>query len=1110
MKKRIITLLIVTLACLICLFAFAACDATGEGNSPGSNGDGTLYTITFNPNGGVIEGADEDGTLTIEVYDGDKIPEPVVSKEGSTLNGWFKGPKESDRWRFDSMEVHNDLNMTAYWRKSCDHEYVQDATRSYSPTCTESGRAFMVCSKCGMEDPKLIEKLGHDLKEEYVEATCSEPPYTRTYCARQGCDYEIKDITGVATGNHEWSDYNTLYEASSYIEGKEVRFCTSCQKEISLAIPALKDAYDLSKLQIGNYTYTDSVYTNEPFVNITSITFDRKFDIGAINLIVPVYSAWGLGDDCYVAYDISIRKDDGTWQKVGTISDRDVEIAELYGNLLFEFEEHVTTDAIQLTVAKSSRYAPAMIYELEIMAKTDKTERVPVSLNSSTTASISGRTNEYAGGANMLTDGSFTTAWQVGFDRPQNHKEDGVYAILDFSKDKFVASIQFATKLGNGKKFELYYWENENWVKVGAYELTKSKDVYYYALDDGDYASIGQTMNVGTVAEPSNIGLFAVDLEKNTSKVKLQIVADPVGWDSYIYAFEAYTVIQQAQGLEAYSGCTHNALGNKVDTLATCSGAGYSTFECVTCGVKIKTDAVDSLGHKWSEYTPIEETSAGVVALKESSCATCGETKRQVYTPEYMEATITQYLNNAPAAWAQTYDDGNYLSTYEWLVPKLQEYGYRATAVVTISMMSGYAENWDRYIASGVIDLGSHSYNHQGIYGGKLMESSILDDVFKAHYWFMNRFSGQRILGFATPNGATSTDTANYVTGIMAANRNGGTPNGFINLTENLTSREKWGNLESYISKLDQTEGLFLFVKDGKIYDVAGNVVKGGSYGKPGTLNEETGAYEYGTWGDEWVSGATTNNDGQYLYDSEGKYSKDGAYVVLKLFGGYRATSKADVDALEAVNYVYDSETNRMQISEASGTYYYDAEKYQYVWKTSGSYVNNGSGFVYDEGNDSGYKLYHVALGTYEEGINKLLESGGWTIECVHGLSPSFDKTADYIQTTYTSTIRKFDYLKETGIWACSYTDIVQYQKEYQNADIKTTYRDETKIELELTDTLDDIMFNHALTIKVDIPDEWTSIVATQNGSAIEFFIEDGFAYVNAVPDCGTIVVSAN
>ena len=55
-------------------------------------------------------------------------------------------------------------------------------------------------------------------------------------------------------------------------------------------------------------------------------------------------------------------------------------------------------------------------------------------------------------------------------------------------------------------------------------------------------------------------------------------------------------------------------------------------------------------------------------------------------------------------------------------------------------------------------------------------------------------------------------------------------------------------------------------------------------------------------------------------------------------------------------------------------------------------------------------------------------------------------------------------------------------------------------------------MYNLALTVEVDIDDSWTeeNITATQDGEAIDFFVENGFVYVNAVPDQGNIVVSYN
>ena len=113
------------------------------------------------------------------------------------------------------------------------------------------------------------------------------------------------------------------------------------------------------------------------------------------------------------------------------------------------------------------------------------------------------------------------------------------------------------------------------------------------------------------------------------------------------------------------------------------------------------------------------------------------------------------------------------------------------------------------------------------------------------------------------------------------------------------------------------------------------------------------------------------------------------------------------------------------------------------------------------------------------------------------------------IYSTYDSTISKFEYLKKTGVWVGSYTEVIQYVKEAQRATVDTVSLTESEIRLTLTDTLDNFMFNQALTIKVDIGD-WTGITATQDGKTIEFFIEDGYAYVNAVPDCGEIVITKN
>ena len=127
------------------------------------------------------------------------------------------------------------------------------------------------------------------------------------------------------------------------------------------------------------------------------------------------------------------------------------------------------------------------------------------------------------------------------------------------------------------------------------------------------------------------------------------------------------------------------------------------------------------------------------------------------------------------------------------------------------------------------------------------------------------------------------------------------------------------------------------------------------------------------------------------------------------------------------------------------------------------------------------------------------------------------------ITSSYVSTMSKYDYLKKQGLWVCSYTDMTQYLKESLSAHVETKEITNNSITLSLTDTQLDYMFNHALTIKVDIPDDWTSVTVMQGTKSIELVtsaeykdnmtvanctIIDGFLYVDAVPDCGDIVIT--
>ena len=160
-------------------------------------------------------------------------------------------------------------------------------------------------------------------------------------------------------------------------------------------------------------------------------------------------------------------------------------------------------------------------------------------------------------------------------------------------------------------------------------------------------------------------------------------------------------------------------------------------------------------------------------------------------------------------------------------------------------------------------------------------------------------------------------------------------------------------------------------------------------------------------------------------------------------------------------------------------------------------------------------------MGSYEKGVEELVALGGYTVECIHTVG-----VTNVIYSTYDSTISKLEHLSRFGVWGGSYNDLVRYFKEAQAVRIDTLERTDSSITISVTDDLDDYMFNHALTIKVDIPDSWTSVSVSQNGvdiplvamaeysktknmSVISCAIEDGYLYVDVIPDGGNVVITA-
>ena len=145
------------------------------------------------------------------------------------------------------------------------------------------------------------------------------------------------------------------------------------------------------------------------------------------------------------------------------------------------------------------------------------------------------------------------------------------------------------------------------------------------------------------------------------------------------------------------------------------------------------------------------------------------------------------------------------------------------------------------------------------------------------------------------------------------------------------------------------------------------------------------------------------------------------------------------------------------------------------------------------------------------EYVDNMLKYNGWGIYCFHNILPKAG-SGHYVLQSDAAIL--FDYIaekvKNEGLWCATLTDASLYTKEYQYSTAKVNATS-TSIEVSITDGLDDEIFNMALTVKIDIPDDWATF--TLNGKTVTasdiLTDESGNRYImtDLVPDVETAVL---
>lgn len=141
--------------------------------------------------------------------------------------------------------------------------------------------------------------------------------------------------------------------------------------------------------------------------------------------------------------------------------------------------------------------------------------------------------------------------------------------------------------------------------------------------------------------------------------------------------------------------------------------------------------------------------------------------------------------------------------------------------------------------------------------------------------------------------------------------------------------------------------------------------------------------------------------------------------------------------------------------------------------------------------------------------LDKAIEKGYWLMTVGHG--------ADY-EGWGAPPLSVYDgfysYVAQNRdkVWADTMANIAKYMKERNNSTItEVVSADGSSYSVNLTDTLDNTIYNEKLTMRLKVPDTWSKVNVTQNGVKVDCTVEDGdldnFVYYNVLPDAGTIKV---
>jgi oligosaccharide reducing-end xylanase len=188
-------------------------------------------------------------------------------------------------------------------------------------------------------------------------------------------------------------------------------------------------------------------------------------------------------------------------------------------------------------------------------------------------------------------------------------------------------------------------------------------------------------------------------------------------------------------------------------------------------------------------------------------------------------------------------------------------------------------------------------------------------------------------------------------------------------------------------------------------------------------------------------------------------------------------------------------------------------QQYYFAGRGCGASLNSGTPLG-GSMNLAAYILGSTGIYYTGDSLNSLADSavtaGRWCVYLIHaidgdnGYSP-LPSASLQASVNYTST-------NQSKFWVETFGNVVRYIKERQTAYVTETASNYTSITVQVTNSLDNSIFNYPITLRRPLPDGWLGAVVTQNGQPITAQIvtlnSTNYVMVDVVPNGGDIVLT--